>query len=423
MSEHDERGHIPGLGDTAERPALSDQDLDHPGHAEHAHAEYDEHDEHDDRPRRGARRAERRRSRLPGCLAALIALAVVVGMLWFGFSLVKDKLDGLGGGGGDYSGQNAHDEVTFEVKKGDSAAAIGRNLKAAGVVKSVDAFISAANNDPEAAGIQVGFYQLQKEMSAASALEVLVDPKNIVTKTVTIPEGLRVVDTVDILAAKTGFKKSAFEKALKDPSIGLPDYAKGNPEGYLFPATYAFGPKDQPVDMITKMVSRWRQAAKENDLDKQSAELGYTPAEIMTIASLVQAEGRGDDMAKIARVIDNRLEGPGDQQGTNGRLQIDATVNYALNRKGVATVTTDETQNTDSPYNTYTNPGLPPGPINSPGDEAIQAATHPAEGDWYYYVTVNLKTGETKFGKTYDEFLGFKNELRDYCANESAGAC
>jgi UPF0755 protein len=374
-------------------------------------------------PRRGARRAERRRSRVPGCLAALVAVAVVVGMLWFGFSLVKDKLDDLGGGGGDYSGQSAHDEVTFEVKKGDTAAVIGRNLKAAGVVKSVDAFISAANANPDAAGIQVGFYQLQKEMSAESALEVLVDPANIVTTSVAIPEGLRVVDVVDILAKKTGFKKAAFEKALKDPAIGLPDYAKGNPEGYLFPATYAFGPKDKPVDMIAKMVARWKQAAKENGLEAQSEKLGYTPAQMMTIASLVEAEGRGDDMPKIARVVYNRLEGPGDKEGTNGLLQIDATVNYALGRKGVATVTTDETQNTDSPYNTYTHPGLPPGPIEAPGDEAIRAATHPAEGDWYYYVTVNLKTGETKFGKTYDEFLGFKNELRDYCANESAGAC
>jgi UPF0755 protein len=412
MSEHDDRGHVPGFGDTAERPAV----------AETGHEEYD--DPYERRPVRGGRRAQRRHSRLPGCLAGLVALAIVVGMLWFGFSFVKDKIEGLGGSaGGDYSGQGAHDQVTFEVKRGDTAAAIGRNLKAAGVVKSVDAFISAANANPEASGIQVGFYQLQKQMSAEAALAVLVDPKNIVTTTVAVPEGLRVVDIVDILAKKTGFKKSAFEKALKDPSIGLPDYAEGKPEGYLFPATYAFGPKDQPLDMVKKMVARWRQAAKANDLEARSAALGYTPAQMMTIASLVEAEGRGDDMPKIARVIYNRLEGPGDKQGTNGRLQIDATINYALGRKGVATVTTDETQNTDSPYNTYTHAGLPPGPIEAPGDDAIQAATHPAEGDWYYYVTVNLKTGETKFGKTYDEFLGFKQELRDYCANESAGAC
>jgi len=417
MSEHDEAGHIPGLGDTAERPAVQDDEpgRDHPG--------YDDFDELDDPPRRGGRRAERRRSRLPGCIAALVALAIVVGLLWFGFSFVKGKLDGLGGGGGgDYSGQTAHDHVNFEVKPGDTAAQIGRNLKTAGVVKSVDAFISAANSNPSASGIQVGFYQLQKEMSAEDALAVLVDPKNIVTTTVAVPEGLRVVDVVDLLAKKTKFKKADFEKALKDPAIGLPAYAKGNPEGYLFPATYAYGPTDKPVDMVKKMVDRWKQAAKDNDLEAQAASLGYTPAQMMTIASLVQAEGRGDDMPKIARVIYNRLEGPGDKQGTNGLLQIDATVNYALGRKGVATVTTDETK-TSSPYNTYVNAGLPPGPIEAPGDQAIQAATHPASGDWYYYVTVNLKTGETKFAKTYSEFLQYRQELKDYCATESAGAC
>ncbi len=259
-------------------------------------------------------------------------------------------------------------------------------------------------------------------MSADDALAVLVDPSNIVKTTVTVPEGLRVVDVVDVLAKRTGFKKSEFQAALKDPSIGLPAYAKGNPEGYLFPATYAFGPKDKPVDMITKMVARWKQAAAENHLEDQAAALGYTPEQMMTIASLVQAEGRGSDMPKIARVIYNRLEGPGSKQGTNGLLQIDATVNYALGRKGIATVTTDETH-TDSPYNTYVHPGLPPAPIEAPGDAAIQAATHPAKGDWYYYVTVNLKTGETKFAKTYDEFLTYRQELKDYCANESAGAC
>ncbi|MDH2416430.1 endolytic transglycosylase MltG [Nocardioides sp. CER19] len=412
MSEHDERGHIPGFGDTAERPVVGEEDLAH-----------DEYVDEAEPPRHSGHRAERRRSRVPGCLAGLVALAVVVALVWGGFSFVKGKIDGLGGGGGgDYSGQAAHGQVTVEVKPGDTAAQIGRSLKSAGVVKSVDAFISAANANSDAAGIQVGYYSLQQEMSAENALAVLVDPKNIVKTSVTIPEGLRVVDIVDVLAKKTGFKKAQFEKALKDPSIGLPAYAKGNPEGYLFPATYAFGPKDQPVDMITKMVARWQQAAKDNDLEAKAAELGYTPAEMMTIASLVQAEGRGDDMPKIARVIYNRLEGPGDKQGTNGRLQIDATVNYALGRKGVATVTTAETQ-TDSPYNTYVNAGLPPGPIEAPGDDAIQAATHPAEGDWYYYATVNLKTGETKFAKTYDEFLKLRQELKDYCDNESAGAC
>src|SRR6476661_7380166 len=132
--------------------------------------------------------------------------------------------------------------------------------------------------------------------------------------------------------------------------------------------------------MLKDMVDRWKQSAADNNLESGAAAQGTTPAEIMTIASLIQAEGRGSDMAKVGRVIYNRLDGPGDKQGTNGLLQIDATVNFALDRKGVVAVTTDEAHNTQSPYNTYIHPGLPPGPINSPGDEAIKAAVHPADG-------------------------------------------
>ena len=94
-------------------------------------------------------------------------------------------------------------------------------------------------------------------------------------------------------------------------------------------------------------------------------------------------------------------------------------MNYALDRKGVVAVTTDETEHTDSPYNTYLHPGLPPGPIDSPGDEAIQAALHPADGPWYYYLTVNLRTGETKFGTTYQDFLEFKQEYAQYCTTST----
>jgi UPF0755 protein len=363
----------------------------------------------------GARKAKKRRG-FSSCLAVLVALAVVVGGAYFagtkGFHYLKDHLSHSA----DYDGPG-HGKVIFEVKDGDSTTTIGRNLKNDNVVASVDAFLSAANGDK---GIQVGFYPLKKEMKAADAYKVLKNPDNIIKDTVTIPEGLRVTDVVAILVDQTKYSTAQFDAALKDTqAIGLPAYAKGNPEGYLFPSTYPFGPTEKPVDMIKDMVDRWRQAAAEHHLVAGAQEVGRTPAEIMTIASLIQAEGRGSDMPKISRVIYNRLDGPGSKQGTNGLLQIDATVNFALNRKGVVAVTTDETQNTDSPYNTYKYPGLPPGPINSPGDEAIDAALHPADGPWYYYLTVNLRTGETKFGVTYQDFLGFKQEYDQYCTTST----
>ncbi|GGD26463.1 endolytic transglycosylase MltG [Nocardioides daphniae] len=367
-------------------------------------------------PEGGARKARKRRSPL-GVIVVLTVIVLVCAGLYVGVSKGVDWVQDQFGAADDFSGPGTG-EVIFEVREGDTAAAIGRSLKEAGVVASVEAFISVATADSRSSKIQVGYYPLRKEMSAAEALEVLVDPSKQVKNLVTVPEGLRVVDIVDVLVEKTDFKRGQYEAALKDPAaLGLPDYANGNPEGYLFPATYDIGPKDKPKDILAKMVARWRQAADEVQLESRAAALGYTPAELMTVASLVEAEGRGDDMGKIATVIYNRIENPG--AGTGGKLQIDATVNYALGRTGTIAVTTEETR-TEHPYNTYVVQGLPPGPIEAPGEEAMAAAGNPVDGPWIYYVTVDLKTGETKFTDSYDEFLGFKAEYKSYCTTSDA---
>ncbi len=166
------------------------------------------------------------------------------------------------------------------------------------------------------------------------------------------------------------------------------------------------------------MVDRWKQAAADLDLEAAAAEIGFEPHEIMTVAALVQAEGREPDMPKIARVVYNRLENPG-TAGQAGFLQIDATVDYALGRPLTVGLTQEERENTQSPYNTFVNKGLPPGPIGNPGEAAISAALSPAQGDWYYYVTVNLRTGKTKFAETYEEFQQYVAELREYCDTKS----
>ena len=366
----------------------------------------------------GRRRARKRRG-LPGCLAALVALAVLVGGFYVAVIWGIDKVRDQFGSAEDYPGPG-RGNVTYQVVRGASAGSIGRDLKAEGVVASVEAFMDAANASPDWSNLQAGYFPLKKEMAAADAVAILVDPANMVKATVTIPEGLRVVDIVKILAKETDYKVADFEKVLDQPAkLGLPSYAEGNPEGYLFPATYDFGPDATPLSMLTDMVDRWHQAASDADLEAAAADLGYTPAELMTVASLVQAEGRGDDMPKIARVIYNRIENPGNGV-TNGLLQVDASVNYALNRSTIAVLTQAEIDSVaDSPYNTYKQTGLPPTPIEAPGDEAIAAAAHPADGDWLFYVTVNLKTGETKFTEDYQEFLTFKQELQEYCDTQS----
>ena len=365
----------------------------------------------------------RRKGRgLKGCVAVLVALVVLLGgfyvVLTQGVSLIADQFQGPD----DYPGPGTG-SVEFTVNEGDTTAQIGRNLKADGVTKSVQAFIDAAAGEPDAAGIQVGAYELQKEMKAADALEVLIDPDNLIGfPTVTIPEGLRLTEIVSTLADNTDFPERAWNRALQQPDrIGLPDYAEGNAEGYLFPATYEVKPGMKPVAILKMMVARWNEAAEAADLEAKAAELGHTPAELMIIASLIEAEGRGDDMPKISRVIYNRLDGPGDKGGTNGTLGIDASIAYGLGLSPGSTELTPEQLAEDTPYNTRIHAGLPPTPIEAPGDDAIAAAANPAEGDWYYYVTVDLSTGETKFYEDYDGFLEGRDEYKAYC--ETSDRC
>jgi peptidoglycan lytic transglycosylase G len=384
-----------------------DEDLGRSREDEGSHRE--DHDDGHDGRREGRRSAA-------SCVAVLVAVGLLIGGGYFAVTKGVDGIKGLFAGAEDYPGPGKG-KVLVEVREGDSGGQIGNTLKAMGVVKSVDAFTDALASNEGSQSIQVGFYELKKEMKASDAVDVLVEPDNVIRNTVAVPEGLRVVDIVEILADKTDFSKKQFDKVLDSPAeLGLPSYARGNAEGYLFPATYAFSPNATPTTMLKAMVDRWKQAAKDADLEGLSKKLGYSPNELMIVASLVEAEARGDDMAKVARVIYNRLEG----DETNGLLQIDATVNYGLGQDLGVGLTTEQLQQ-DTPYNTYTRTGLPPTPIEAPGDDAIEAATHPADGDWYYYVTVNLKTGETKFTSDYDEFTEYKAEFKHYC--ETSDAC
>jgi len=353
------------------------------------------------------------------CLVMLVVLGLLLGAVYVGLTRGVDWAKDQFADPEDYPGPGTG-SVLIEVEGGDSATAIAHTLEDADVVASAEAFIDAANKSPQdASGIQVGFYELKLKMKAKDALAVLADPDNIRTSRVTVPEGMRVVDVVDLLVDKTGEKRKAFLRALDRPrALGLPDYAHGNAEGYLFPATYAFAPNETPAGMLRMMVDRWRQSAEENDLETRAEELGYKPAQIMTIASLIEAEGRGEDMPRIARVIYNRLGNPG-TAGTVGKLQIDASVNYGLGQRLGVALTSEQLQQ-DTPYNTYTRAGLPPTPIEAPGDAAIEAALNPADGDWYYYVTVDLATGETKFAETPEEFATYKAEYQEYCQTSDA---
>lgn len=362
-----------------------------------------------------------RTKRRSGCLPMLLVLVVVAGLAVAGYVyLLKPTIDDFFGDPEDFAGPG-EGEVCFMVLAGDSVSSVGDRLEDEGVVASSEAFSEAA--EAEGAGVFPGSFALKRKMDAAGAVEILADIKNdgCVSELTFLP-GKTVKDIVALLAENTEFSKAAYNKVLDNPeSLGLPPEANGNAEGYLYPGSYEVDRKDTPRTILAAMVDRWHSETEELDFERRAARLGYDTHEMLTIASLVEAEGStvsDADKARIARVIFNRLENPTAE--TAGFLGIDSTVAYALGfNPGVAL--TQEQLEVDSPYNTRENKGLPPGPIESPSLDSIEAALNPAEGDWLYWVTVNLKTGETKFADTHDEFLVYKAELTEYC--EGSDAC
>ena len=173
----------------------------------------------------------------------------------------------------------------------------------------------------------------------------------------------------------------------------------------MYPATYRFEEGITPKEVLQQMIKRFNQAAEEQQLEATAKANGLTPYEVIIMASIVEKEVAPIDQAKAARVILNRLAAP-------IRLQLDSTLNYELDTNTV--ILTSEQLQQDSPYNTYTNDGLPPGPIANPSEAAINAVLNPEDGDWVYWVTVNLDTKETKFASTNQEFLGHKQEFLNW---------
>jgi UPF0755 protein len=358
------------------------------------------------RPRR--RRRRRKNNRGKSALAVVVALLLVVGVLGGGALLAVGGLQKLKDAfststAPDYPGPGQGD-VLIEVKTGQTSADVAQTLKAQDVIKSTQAFIEAAYANPDASKLQPGFYQVQHKMPAAEALAIVLDPSARVQARVTLPEGLRLDETLQLLAKKTKLPLKGYEQALNKRAgdLGLPAYAKGNPEGFLYPATYDVQPNAKVDDVLKQLFTAYATAAEKSGVERTKR----TPEEIVIIASLVEAEARNpQDFGKVARVVYNRLE-----QGMP--LQLDSTVNYAL--KADKQIVTYQDLGADSPYNTYKNTGLPPAPINSPGLAALTAAVNPTPGNWVYFVTVDPQAGTTKFTADYQEFLKFKNELKSH---------
>ncbi|WP_097966426.1 endolytic transglycosylase MltG [Streptomyces sp. or20] len=211
--------------------------------------------------------------------------------------------------------------------------------------------------------------------------------------TLLIPEGRRASQVYEAVDRALDLKPGSTGKAATTVDLALPAQAEGNPEGYLFPATYPIDAATEPAGLLRYMADTARKHFGADHVTAGAQRNNVSVYDTITIASIVQAEAdTASDMGKVARVVYNRLL-------KDMPLQMDSTINYALKRSTLDT-TTAETQ-LDSPYNSYRIKGLPPTPIGNPGEEALRAAVSPTPGPWLYFVTVG--PGDTRFTDSYDE--------------------
>lgn len=211
--------------------------------------------------------------------------------------------------------------------------------------------------------------------------------------TLMIPEGRRASQVYEAVDGALDLKPGSTRKAATTVDLALPAQAEGNPEGYLFPATYPIDAATEPIGLLRYMADTARKHFGADHVTAGAQRNNVSVYDTITIASIVQAEAdTASDMGKVARVVYNRLL-------KDMPLQMDSTINYALKRSTLDT-TTAETQ-LDSPYNSYRIKGLPPTPIGNPGEEALRAAVSPTPGPWLYFVTVG--PGDTRFTDSYDE--------------------
>jgi UPF0755 protein len=258
------------------------------------------------------------------------------------------------------------------------------------VIASTDPFLDAAEANPAATGIQPGVYAMRTEMSGQAALDLLLQPATRLVTKVTVPEGQTVAQVLQRLADETGTPLADLQAVADAPAdLGLPPYANGLLEGFLFPATYDIEPDTTPADMLRPMIARTVQVLDSLQIPVEQR------LTVLTKASIVQAESRtAEQMGMVARVVENRL-------AEGMPLQMDSSVNYASGKTGITT--TPEDRANPSPYNTYANPGLPPGAIDNPGEAAIRAVLDPTPGPWRFFVVVDPDTGDTRFAETAEE--------------------
>lgn len=366
------------------------------------------------------RRTRRRKNRRIWTVVLVIAILALVGVGgYFAFQ-------GIAGGpalkpADDYpavdweNDEAAHPLVEVTVEPGQIGSEIGATLLEADVVKSVKAFTRAFDSNPASSSIKPGTYELPTKIPAAEALAALLDETNRSENTITVNSGQTVEQIAEKMVSVAGFENGAVQAVIDDPADveSLPEEANGNLEGWLWPGSYDFSPTSDPSELFSTMVKPTVDFLESNEVPEDEWE------DVLIQASIVEREvNREEDMPKVARVIVNRIEDP--DGPTRGMLQMDSTVTYGVG--GTGGLPDSAAFEDDNPYNTYRIKGLPAGPIASPSKEAIKAVLEPADGDWFYFVTVNLHTGETIFTDSHEELQELTEQLVAWC-EDNPGEC
>lgn len=374
----------------------------------HAHPE----DDHGKRPTAKKKKKKRR----TGCLVALvIVLAVIGGIVGTGvwaWNAYGDKIsDALGWGDPkDWEPGLATGEVLVTIHEGDTGSPVSTALYDAGVTRTEDVFYDYLVSENIAVTFYPGIYSLQEKMTAEAALEALQDPENKRENSAGVGEGATIESSLPDMAESLGMPIEELQAAV-DADPATYGVTAQSLEGWLFPAVYTFDPEVTATQVVQRMVDRTKEALTEAGVPAEDAQ------RVLTIASIIQREGLTADFPKVSRVIENRLD-------IDMKLQMDSTAQYGYGslHEGVVSSSAEALED-DNPWNTYVHTGLPVTPIASPSYAAIDAAMHPADGPWLYFVTTNLATGETQFSVTYEEHLQGVEKWEQWCQENPDGGC
>ena len=334
--------------------------------------------------RRGGRR------RLPVWPFLLLALAVLgYGSVTAARTWYERQIDPPGEPG---------EEVAVRVPEGTTVSGVGEILAREGVLPGARG-LRLYSRFNEVGDVQAGRYTLRRNSSVEEALAVLDAGPEQEFVSFTLPEGLVLSEMAAAVERQLPGRTAArFTEVVASGTIRSRFSPEGqaNLEGLLLPNTYQLEAEADEEAIVRRLVEEMDALLAELGVEAAAAARGLTPYDLVTVASLVEREAkREEDRGPVAQVVYNRL-----REGIP--LQIDASVLYGLGRQGGALLRS-EIEESDSPYNTYRNRGLPPTPIAAPGEAALRAAVAPPEGDFYYYVTVNDCTAETVFATTLRE--------------------